>query len=55
MHPAWQFAHFAFLHPISVRTGLVRTECYYILYGKANKALYLDVDRKSDDDKRRKR
>jgi len=34
-------ARFAFLHLISVRTGLVRTECYYILYWKASNALYL--------------
>ena len=32
----------AFLHLISVRTDLVRTECYYIWYGKASQPLYLD-------------
>jgi hypothetical protein len=31
----------AFLHLISVRTELVRTECYYIWYWKASKPLYL--------------
>jgi len=30
-------------HLISVRTGSVRTECYYILYGKASNALYLEL------------
>ena len=48
-------AHGALQHLISVRTGLVRTECYYILYGKANDALHLDFERKTDDDKRGKR
>jgi len=41
MHPAWRFARFALLHFISVRTGLVPAECYYILYAKANNPLYL--------------
>ncbi len=35
-------ARFAFLHLISVRTGLVRAECYYILYRKASYTQYLD-------------
>ena len=42
-------------HPISVRTGLVRPECYYILYTKASYALYLDKSRKTDDDRRKPR
>ena len=37
------------LHLISVRTGLVRSRCYYILYVKANSAPYLDVDRQNDE------
>jgi len=37
----------AFLHLISVRTELVRTECYYIWYGKANQPLHLDNSRKT--------
>ena len=32
----------AFLHLISVRTDLVRTECYYIWYWKASQPLHLD-------------
>ena len=35
-------ARVAFLHLNSVRTGLVRTACYYILYWKASNTLYLD-------------
>ena len=31
------------LHLISVRTRLVRTECYYIWYAKASKPLYLEA------------
>jgi hypothetical protein len=36
MHPAWRPAYICLLHPISVRTGLVRAECYYIWYWIAN-------------------
>jgi len=39
----------AFLHLISVRTGLVRTECYYIWYWKASKPLHL-VNRRNPDE-----
>ena len=38
MHPAWRAARIAFLHLVSVRTELVRAECYYILCGKASYA-----------------
>jgi hypothetical protein len=37
------------LHLISVRTGLVRRGCYYILYGKASSAPYLDLDHQNDE------
>ena len=37
------------LHLISVRTGLVRPKCYYILYGKASNPPYLDVDCENDE------
>jgi hypothetical protein len=37
----------AFLHLISVRTELVRTECYYIWYWKASKPLHLGLSEKT--------
>ena len=46
MHPAWRPACTALLHLISVRTGLVRPKCYYILYGNASNTLYIDAGEK---------
>jgi hypothetical protein len=40
-------ARFAFLHLISVRTGMVRAECYYILWAKASNAPHMDTSLKN--------
>jgi len=46
MRPAWQPTRIALLHLISVRTGMVRRECYYILYAKASNTQHVPTTQK---------